>query len=364
MNFLMSMIFMIVPFLALSADEEHIYKALESKQCGMVSIQYSEGFDKKDQVCRLDNSLSDIQNLTPMANVSILIGNDISSHIKSSEKILYEVLLQKIAPLVEERIKPLDKIGGLELPGKIREETLKDLKEFKDKLFSSKRSARSKLETFFDLYPDLADEILKENPEFRPLVCRFDVWKKRKDKWMKGLRISSKVLAWTAIIASLPTLGAGFVGAFPVTILGPIYKALGLAQIGLSASSLTGHLLTLNELSSARLAKDYLRIDNELSKTLKNLQKEPEKNQNSIREIQAMQLSEAQKTSLKDVKRDGAKKKRQMIGSLLQLTLGVIEFKFGDFLNEHFKNYESSGPAETINSPIKPRNPLDLDDGG
>lgn len=342
----------ILPSIALAQNKKEKNRAkpqyeYESKKCGQFTVITDFESDSNLRVCREDNGVLDENFKTKGGSTVIYVPESIAQSGKKASRIIDSVLLIEIKKKAEEKLKALDEI--FKLPETAETQELKeDVRELKSMILESNKSPIHQIRTILSVYPDIEDEIVKENPEYKALICKYEVWKHRREVIAKVAKITGKILTGL-ILASTIATGVAFMGVFSIAMMGPIFVALGVAEIGAGGFQMFGAFSNWDDVRAGKIAKQLLNFDKELSAYIKLLQKEPTKNKQIILELQAVQLSETDKKELKDLKKLKNKRIKDVVNGSLKVVLGGMSVWGGHLLNKRFKDFTSDQDAVISN---------------
>lgn len=352
--------------------EREIY---ESKRCGTIKLVEHESldFNAEPNVCRLDAGLLDESFKTQKGETEIYYSSSMLDMSKSTSKIIDQILLDKILVMAKKRLEGFNLINNLP-ESEDKKEILEEINKFKELLLNSKKGAIHQIRTILSVYPDIQDELIKQNPDYKALICKYEVWKHKREIFLKIAKISSKIVSIAVLMGAIVLPVVGIFGYISVASLGPLFIAMGGAQIGFSSANIMATILNWDEVRTGRMAKKLIEADEQIGQYIKVLQKDPQKNSNLILQLRPLLLSETTKKELKELKKIKNNHLKSVITNSLRVFSGIALIAAGNALNSHFKDFKTNDPAEVtntenINPVVGPNDPSEpggflTDDGG
>ena len=335
----------LIPIQAFAAKDKTKF---DSKKCGDFVIISDVDSTNQIEVCRLDNGVMDRELHTREAKTVIHAPDAIVESAKSSSQVIDIVLLQEVRARAQKKLEGLKKIE--ELPENDQTHELKEnakwLKEF---VLSNKHSAIHQIRTILSVYPDIEDDLVKENPDYKSLLCKYEVWKHRREILNKVAKITSKIVTIALILGTAAT-GIGFFGLLSMASMGPIMIALGATEVGAGGFQIYGSLLNWDDVRAGKLAKHLLSLNSGVNDYIKELQKDPTKNAVLIKEFQEITLSKKDIEDLKDIKKLKNDRIKELINGSFKVLIGASTVAGGVFLKSRFSEFKTDGPANPVNT--------------
>lgn len=339
--------------------------AWDSKKCGEILVVSDKTIEIPENyvVCRYDDRLKENGVYTHGSKTTIYVNEEINETIKSHKKIIDHVLLQELLPLLKEKLKPLEEVYSLP-DNKETAKIKKEVTELKKELFNSKLSAKKQVARILHLYPDLTDKIYAQD-NLRPLLCRYHTKEMRKQKWLKVLRISGKIVAAALVIGGLIGGGAGILGAIPLASVAGIIEGVGLANIGLNMAELGLQISSWGPVRAKKLADNLLEIDNAIAKELGKAQQQDPIDADLVLKLQSLRLPPNLRKELNDVKSKGKAHRRRTLGAGLRVILSSLISWGGSEVKDYVEGYDDVGNINYIdNTNGGEPDPVGGDDGG
>lgn len=315
---------------------------LESRKCGEFQLITESIEDFSAEACRLDAGAEDKDYKTPGANTQIRISEREYALTKNVgeavDLVLLGLLRQKVKARFATKLKTLD---------------LDNQKSFhdayvrmQDKILDDGKSPKSQVRKLLTLFPDLENEILKDHPDYKPLICRYEVWK-HNQATIRKIAIAMSVIELAALMVAAPI-------AASVIFTASMDKALLVSQllIGGGVAGIIGGALQVqndianwDQVTAAKNAKMLLKFYTDIEKEIHKLQKEPEKNHAKIIELQKWMPTQVEMDQLRQTKKKAFKGYKNLFLGLTKVGLGVTMIYGGKELFEMLSQFEAGSPA-------------------
>jgi hypothetical protein len=337
-SFLLASILTIMHSLAFASDK------LSSRKCGEFELISESIEDYSTSACRIDDGIGDRGYKTPDAKTQIYVSRNEQSLIKNVGEAVDYVLLDIIRKKVKSKFQK-----------KLSELNIQQEKSFYDayirmqnKILDDGKSAKSQVRKLLTLFPDLENEILQDNPEYKPLICRYEVWKHN--------RATIRKIAFTLTVIELAALLTAAPLAASVIFTASIDRALlvsqllmtgGIAGIIGGALQIENNIATWDEVTAAKNAKMLLKFYNDIDNEIKKLQKEPDLNRQKILELQKWLPNHQEIEELKLTKKKQFKHYKDLFSGLTRVGLGITMVYGGKELFDMLSQFEaeSATPA-------------------
>lgn len=318
-----------------------------SKRCGEFIIISDIQASSQITVCRDDksseNQVLDDGYKTPEATTYITVPDEIIEEVKNSSKIVDEILLKELKARATKKLEGFKYI--LDLPD--TEETVplkKQVAAFKNSLLDSKKGAIHQIRTILSVYDGLKDELINDHSEYKTLLCKYEVWKHKREVLEKVAKISSKIVKYL-LLAGVAGTALAFFGTFSIAMMGPIIIALGATEVGVGGLQLLSSGANWDDVKAGTIAKKLLKFDSELHDYIEDLQKNPAKNELLILQLKDLELTQNQKEDFKNLKKLKKARIKELIGGGLKIVSGVGVLVGGVALQKRFSDFKSTDPA-------------------
>lgn len=333
----------ILPWAAMAKEKNHY----ESKKCGEFIIISNTHSNAQISVCRNDNGVMDDGNKTPEGITQIVAPEAIVEGARNSSKIIDEILLKEVKERAEKKLEGFKTITDLP-DNKDTKELKEQVAAFKKLILESKKGAIHQIRTILSVYPEIEDELITDHPEYKTLLCKYEVWKHRREILEKVTKISAKIVSILLVLGTAGTVVA-FFGLFSIAMMGPIMMALGATEVGIGGLQIFSSIENWDDVRAGGIAKKLLKFDKELHDYIVLLQKSPEKNKKEILELQKLTLSSNDIKDLKNLKKVKNKRIKELIGGGIKMVLGTATFIGGAALKERFSDFHTNDPAIITN---------------
>lgn len=316
------------------ADDENSY---ESKKCKLFfNVSEVEGLSEEVQICKEGSQ------------VNLAVPKDMFDLNQSTSRIIDEILLQKILPLAQKRMSGFDVINTLP-ESKEKEELIEEVNNYKKILLPTKKNAIHQIRTILTLYPDIERELITQDPSNAALICKYNVWRHRREILGRVATISSKIVSLALIVGSLTASGAVVFGAMSASSLGPLMIALGAGQTVAAGFEFFATVQNWDDVRAGRWAKARLEIDDNVKKKIKELEKDPANNQALIDSLQSTSLLAYERKELKELNKVKNKRIKTIVTSSIKAITGILAIYGGASIKDHFKDFKTTEPAKVIN---------------
>jgi hypothetical protein len=333
-----------------------VSEVLNTRKCGEFkliseSMQEIEFVERASFACRIDQALQDVRHKTKGAITELHINDEVLQTAKNVGDVVDHVLLDLIREKINLRFN--QKLATLDLS---QNKTFEDaFKKMQKKILDDGKSAKSQVRKLLVLFPEVEAEILKENPEYKALICRHEVWKKNR-KILRGVALGLTLVEMTALLAAAPI-------AATIVMTANIDRALLLSQIlmvGGAAGVLAGALQIENSIANwdnvtaAKNAKMLLKFYSGIESEIKKLQKDPIANQAKIQELQKWLPTTPEMEQLKLTKKKQFTEYKNLFMGLTKVGAGVAMVYGGDQLLQMVKQFEADSVVDPSAGSIAP----------
>jgi hypothetical protein len=354
--------------------------SIHSKKCGdFLIVDDSESFETT--ICQESAQFdaSDENYKTKTSKLVVLPSKELWELTHDSQKILDQLLYEKIKKLVKLRFSETFAFARTSN----NKDLLKALQDAERELFKEKKNnPRKEVQKFLSIFPDLERSLVLEDPNFKPLLCQYEVHKHRE----KNLRKFSRVLGLIATVGGASGIIAA--GMLSIPMIPAAFYAMSVLKISSGSLKIRNSLATWTDVHSEKVAKKMLDVFNESeeekndleheNKKLKKLKSTPElsltiqNNNERIRQIE-MHLKES-KPIIMDLKKavgQGKRIKRELISGILDTALASVAFVGGNFSGKQLKDFHPNKdqiktiqPDPKVDGSYTPLGPEDLQGPG
>ncbi len=335
----------------------------EMKNCGKFTV-YKE-FNGKDEieVCRLDEALTDTVKKTKGAEVQIGISENLLNTFDDVSEVIDAALLVQVKEKAKSRIETV--LGGWEksVCSISTEKECKDIQEdisnIRKSLEDEKIAPKKQIIKYLTIFPDIEDEIVAKNPEYKPLICKYEIWKHRQ----KVIKTIAKWLGRASLLTLL--VAAPVVGYFSITSAPALMIGGGIGEVIANGAKIKVRVSEWSEVKAATLSKKLLGFYNDVQNLIDVLNKDQNKYKDEITKLQKLLPAQNEMNRLKDVKKLKTKAYKELVGGILGTAFGVAAVWGGLELYKRFADFRTDTPAVNTNQPtVDPYGPVGGDDGG
>ena len=222
-------------------------------------------------------------------------------------------------------------------------------KEFeKEVLADEGKGPKHEVQKLLTLYPDIEAQILEEHPEYKPLVCKYELHKHRE----KILKICAKTLAISAMIVSL--VGGPATAYFWIPALPHILMIGGGASVLAGGLKIGDAIVKWDDVRAANTAKALLKFNKENEDLIARLKKDPAKNMDMIKYLQEHRLSSSEIDRLKNIKKLKRKEYAELLGGVLNTAFGAAAIYGGLWAGKQFMDFRTTKPANITDPYVAP----------
>lgn len=336
---------------------------VHSRKCGEFII-IEETHLMETVLCQTnqDSNTDDSTYKTPNSKLTIVPSEELLSLTHKSQKILDYVLYEKVLEKVKERFDETFEFAK----SSNEPELLDALTKARESILSEKKvNPRNEIRKFLALFPEIENELIKENPEYKPLLCQYEAWKHRE----KFLRRFSRVLGIIGTVAGISGIIAASMLNIPM--LPVAFYALSVVKMTSGTLKMRNAVATWSDVQTAKVAKKMIRVFDEAKDQLDDLEKhkktllKEEKSPAITQEIKeteekikslSLALDENKKL-MKDLKKDvkaGKTIKRELVSGILDTTIGAFALWGGNIASNQLKDfYPKESQIKTI--PLDPK---------
>lgn len=319
-----------------------------NRRCGSLDVITDIPEGDSPQVCRSGEPWEQRGYQTRGARLQLHIPGSMAEGARNAGEIGDRVLLDLLREKVAERFGKSFAYINADLGSSPKaEEIRKELAELRSQIFSTdpdQPRAKHQIRRLLVLYPLLEDEIVAEHPEYRPLICRYEVWKHRQ----KVLKTVSKVLSLAGTVAVL--VGGAATAYLWMPALPAVLLAGGALQTAGSTVKVAQVIDSWDEVSAGKYAARVLEVYADTDKLIKKLKKDPNADPDQIRELQDSLPSQQEIAHLREVKKGRAKAWRRIISGVMGTALGIGAMYGGIQALDRLGDFSTSGNA-TISNP-------------
>jgi hypothetical protein len=333
-----------------------VSEVLNTRKCGdfkllSETVQEIENLAHDSYACRVDDGINDVRHKTKGAVTELHVRNEVLETAKNVgdvvDRVLLDLIREKINYKFNQKLKTLDLQQD-----KSFEQVYRSMQK---KILDDGKSAKSQVRKLLVLFPEVEDEILKENPEYKALICRHEVWKKNR-KILRAVALGLTLVELTALLAAAPI-------AATIVITANIDRALLLSQIlmvGGVAGVLAGALQVENSIANwdnvtaAKNAKMLLKFYNDVEDEIKKLQKNATANEAKIRELKKWLPTTPEREQLKLTKKKEFAEYKNLFFGLTKVGAGVAMIYGGDQLLQMINQFEAESVVDPSGGSISP----------
>ena len=346
-----------IPLQAFAKEKPTDGEEVDIHACGVFKIIADLPDDETSSVCRLDDRASDGVFKTKGSAVDVHISQAVLNHAKSGKQIIDQVLLNMIHELVQKKINSFawaSVLGSEKALGPKVAKTVSDIKEkyaefVKEVMTDEGKGPQHEIRKLLTLYPDIEAQILDANPEFKPLICRYEL-RKHRIKILEGFGKGLAIAASIAILAGGPATAYFWIPALPkiLMIAGGVEVLTGTLKIGTAIAK-------WDDARAASTAKTLLEFYKANESLIKLLQKDPVRNSDEISYLQDKRPSPIELERLKNIKKLKRKEISQLLGGLLNTAFGAAAIYGGVWAGKQFSDFKATAPAH-VTDPYTPPN--------
>lgn len=315
---------------------------LQTRKCGEFELITETLEDFSPEACRLDDGEEDRDYKTRGARTKIHLSErefNLSKNVgEAVDRVLLDLMRKKVRARFADKLKTID-LGNEK---SFHEAYL----QMQEKILDDGKSPKSQVRKLFILFPDLEQEILKDHPDYKPLICRYEVWK-HNQKILKNVALGLSVLQLAALMTAAPIAAsvvftANMDRAFLVS---QILIGGGVAGVVGGALQIRNDIANWDQVTAAKNAKMLLKFYGDIDKEIKKLQKDPEKNRAKIVELEKWLPTSVELEQLKQTKKKEFKEYKSLFFGLAKVGLGVTMIYGGQQLFEMLSQFEAGAPA-------------------
>jgi hypothetical protein len=344
----MKCIFLLYIYIILGACHTLEASTVETKRCGDFYI-LENSISAETVICQ-DNSeykSDDKTYKTKNSEIVVAPSKEILELSHNSQKILDRILYEKVKELVKKKFEETFAFAR----SSNEPDLLKALQDAEKALFKEKNiNPKKEVQKFLSLFPDIERSLILEDPNYKPLLCQYEVHKHRE----KFLRKFSRVLGIIATVGGASGVIAA--GMLSLPMIPAAFYALSVLKVSSGTLKIRNSLSTWTDVHSEKVAKKLLNVyealdeeKEELEKNNKNLKKlksTPDLlvtiNQNNERILQIdkhLKESKPQILILKKTVTQGKRIKRELISGILDTGLAAVAYLGGDFSAKQLKDF-------------------------
>ena len=348
---------LIMPIQAFAKKEVEDGAEVDIRACGNFVIKADQEDDfASPTVCRTDDKITDKRWKTKDAEVELHVSKSQLAKAKSPKQLMDQVLLEMIQQKVKAKLESFAWLNSIENIKSEDPAVKKQIKEVTDKYEEFKKQvlkddgkgAKHEVQKLLTLYPDIEDEILQSHPDYKPLICKYELHKHRE----KILKICAKTLAISAAIVTL--VGGPATAYFWIPALPKILMIAGGAETIAGALKIGDAIVKWDDVRAANTAKTLLQFNKENEDLLSKLKKDPEKNKEAIKYLQDHRLSSSEIDRLKNVKKLKRKEYTQLLGGLMNTAFGAAAIYGGVWAGKQFMDFKAKAPANVTDPYVPP----------
>jgi hypothetical protein len=317
-------------------------KSISTRKCGEFELltETLDGFTS--DACRIDDGIEDDRFKTIGGKTKIHVPEETLKISKNIGEVIDRVLLDLIRQKVQAKFS-----AKLALIDFQNEQTFYDaFISMQKKILNDGKAPKSQIRKLLILFPEIEEEILKDNPNYKSLICRYEVWK-HNQAIIKKVALALSVIELAAFVGAAPIAGS-------IILTANIDRALLLSQIligGGVAGVLAGALQVENDIANwdqvtaAKNAKMLIKFYSNIDNKIKQLKKDPVMNKEKILEMQKWLPTEPEREQLKKTKSMAFKEYKSLFFGLSKVGLGVTMLYGGDELFKMISKFQKDSPA-------------------
>ncbi len=321
------------------------------RRCGSLDVVTDIPEGDSPQVCRIGDPWEQRGYQTRGARLQLHVPSSMTEGARNAGEIGDRVLLDLLRSKVSERFEKSFSYINADLGTSAKaEEIRKELASLRSEIFSEDQGyddqpkAKRQIRRLLVLYPQLEDEIVAEHPEYRPLICRYEIWKHRQ----KILKTVSKVLSVAGTVAVL--VGGVATAYLWMPALPAVLLTGGALQTAGSTIKVAQVIDGWDVVAAGKYAARVLEVYSDTEKLIKKLKKDPNADPEQIRELQDSLPSPQQIAELREIKKGRAKAWRRIISGVMGTALGIGAMYGGIQALDRLGDFTTQGPA-TVSNP-------------
>ncbi|MFZ4715464.1 MAG: hypothetical protein ACOYL6_17195 [Bacteriovoracaceae bacterium] len=327
-------------------------KTISSKKCGDFEVVLDIADFETTEAYRCDDGIDDKKYKTPGGKVKLHVSEKTFSLVKNVDEVADLVLLNLIRKKIKVRFD--EKLAKLDLTN--QKPFYDAYIKMQNQILNDGKSPKRQIRKLLVLFPDIEKEIEMNNPDYKTLICRYEVWK-HNQKIIKDIAIGFSILEMAALLAAAPI-------AASVVLAANVDKAYLLAQIlivGGAAGIIGGALQIQNDITkwdqvtASKNAKMLLKFYEQVEDEIKKLRKDQVANKEKIIEYQKWLPTESELQQLKQTKKLAFKEYKSLFLGLTKVGLGVVLVFGGSEVLKMLSNFEKeSSLADPTTGSIAP----------
>lgn len=246
------------------------------RKCGSLDVVTDIPEGDSPHVCRTGDPWEQRGYQTRGARLQLHVPSSMTEGARNAGEIGDRVLLDLLRSKVSERFEKSFSYINADLGTSAKaEEIRRELASLKSEIFSEDQGyddqprAKRQIRRLLVLYPQLEDEIVAEHPEYRPLICRYEIWKHRQ----KILKTVSKVLSVAGTVAVL--VGGVATAYLWMPALPAVLLTGGALQTAGSTIKVAQVIDSWDEVAAGKYAARVLEVYDDTEKLIKKLKKDP-----------------------------------------------------------------------------------------
>jgi hypothetical protein len=331
-------------------------EVLSTRRCGdfkflSESVEESVSPGRESYACRLDDGVNDKRHLTIGAMTQLHVSHELLETSKDVADVVDKVLLD----LVREKIKTKfdQKLKELHLTPDDPFE--KAYRTMQIKILDDGKSAKSQVRKLLVLFPDIEDQILKDNPEYKALICRHEVWKKNR-KILRAVALGFTLVELSAILVAAPLTATIILTANldRALLLSQILMVGGTAGVIGGALQIGNSISNWNSVDAAKNAKMFLKFYRGIEEEIRKLKKNPDENRDRILELQKWLPTAPELEQLKLTKKKQFNEYKNLFWGLTKFGAGIVMIYGGDQLLKMILEFQSESVTDPTTGSISP----------